>query len=272
MAVRSTVHVLEYVPVIGYIESKFDAERCFNWIYSNLHIAFIASAIYVLLVLLGQHWMSKRPRYDLRNALRCWNVGLVVFSLCGVITTIPNLIYAVAINGFEETVCKYDVIKSNPHFALWSLLYLLSKIVEFGDTAFVILRKSPLQFLHWYHHITVLLYTWYAATLHAHSIGYFFGAMNYSVHVVMYSYFAIKAFGFHVPSKVALMVTILQISQMFGGLYINYISYKLFRSGRNDCWFNWNMLYSGIAIYGSYAILFMHFFYKRYVAQKDKTE
>jgi elongation of very long chain fatty acids protein 6 len=30
------------------------------------------------------------------------------------------------------------------------------------DTLFIVLRKKPLIFLHWYHHITVLLFCWHA--------------------------------------------------------------------------------------------------------------
>lgn len=32
---------------------------------------------------------------------------------------------------------------------LWAFLFVLSKIVELGDTAFLVLRKRPIIFLHW---------------------------------------------------------------------------------------------------------------------------
>ena len=259
-------------PVIGDIESTFDSERTFDWMNDNLHISFAASAIYVTLVFAGKKWMTNRHPYDLCNILCCWNVGLAIFSLFGMMSVVPNLYRAIVTNGYEETVCKCKEMKTDPHVALWSFLYALSKIVEFGDTTFVILRKSHLQFLHWYHHITVLIYSWYGLTIGAYSIGLFFGAMNYSVHVVMYSYFALKAFGIRVPSLVASLITVLQISQMFFGLYINYTLYKLFRSGRHDCWFNWNLLYYGIVVYGSYAVLFLYFFYRRYVVRQSKNK
>lgn len=44
--------------------------------------------------------------------------------------------------------------------AFWGTLFSLSKVIELGDTAFIILRKQPLIFLHYYHHATVLIYTW----------------------------------------------------------------------------------------------------------------
>jgi hypothetical protein len=59
---------------------------------------------------------------------------------------------------------------------------------ELFDTAFIVLRKKPLIFLHWYHHITVLLYCWHAYAVRASS-GLYFIAMNYSVHAIMYFYY-----------------------------------------------------------------------------------
>lgn len=31
--------------------------------------------------------------------------------------------------------------------------------MELGDTLFIVLRKRPLIFLHYYHHVAVLIYT-----------------------------------------------------------------------------------------------------------------
>ena len=53
---------------------------------------------------------------------------------------------------------------ATPPVAVWGWIYALSKIAELGDTAFIVLRKRPLPFLHWYHHVTVLVFTWYSVT------------------------------------------------------------------------------------------------------------
>ena len=33
--------------------------------------------------------------------------------------------------------------------------FAISKLVEYGDTVFLVLRKRPVTFLHWFHHTTV---------------------------------------------------------------------------------------------------------------------
>lgn len=57
----------------------------------------------------------------------------------------------------------------------------LVQIPELGDTIFVVLRKKPLIFLHWYHHVTVLLYCWHSYYEQT-TYGLYFVSMNYTVH------------------------------------------------------------------------------------------
>ncbi len=71
----------------------------------------------------------------------------------------------------------------------WTEMFLWSKAVELIDTAFLVLRKRPIIFLHWYHHVTVMMYTWHACKEHAAS-GRWFISMNYTVHALMYTYYA----------------------------------------------------------------------------------
>ena len=41
-------------------------------------------------------------------------------------------------------------------------LFIFSKLPELFDTAFLVLQKKKVIFLHWFHHTTVLLYCWHA--------------------------------------------------------------------------------------------------------------
>ena len=116
-------------------------------------------------------------------------------------------------------------------------MFALSKVVELGDTFFIVLRKKPLLFLHYYHHISVLIYTWqsggfrtltanlgdYATLTIEHSnisgaehcgAGRWFILMNYTVHSLMYGYFTLRAMGFKVPLIGSIIVTFMQTMQM----------------------------------------------------------
>ena len=61
--------------------------------------------------------------------------------------------------------------------------------------------------------------------------------MNYGVHALMYSYYALSALKLRPPKAVAMLVTILQISQMVMGVTIGIHVYniKVFIL-RSTCW------------------------------------
>ena len=71
-----------------------------------------------------------------------------------------------------------------------------------GDTLFIILRKQQLIFLHWYHHITVLIYVWYSYMDHT-APGQWFLVMNYTVHALMYTYYAFRSMKFKISKWVS---------------------------------------------------------------------
>ncbi|KHJ82981.1 GNS1/SUR4 family protein [Oesophagostomum dentatum] len=85
--------------------------------------------------------------------------------------------------------------------AFWSFLFAISKVVELGDTMFIVLRKKPLIFLHYYHHAAVLIYTVHSGAEHT-APGRAFISMNYLAHSAMYTYYAIVAYGLRLPKWV----------------------------------------------------------------------
>ena len=90
--------------------------------------------------------------------------------------------------------------------------------------------------------------------------------MNFCVHSVMYSYYAVKASGHKLPAPIAICITILQLLQFFMGLFCNLLAFWLKKSpGGEDCDLNDSMFYGAMVIYTSYAILFSNFFYRRYI-------
>lgn len=136
-----------------------------------------------------QYIMKDRQPFGLETPLAAWNLFLAVFSFIGAMRTMPHLLNNIYQGGFHYSMCE----PAPQAFGLgasgaWITLFVFSKIPELIDTAFITLRKKPLIFLHWYHHITVLLFCWHAYATRASS-GLYFVAMNFSVHAVMYFYY-----------------------------------------------------------------------------------
>lgn len=107
-------------------------------------------------------------------------------------------------HGIVYTTCHSDCLsQEHIHLVVWGWIFALSKVIEFGDTVFIVLRKSRLSFLHWYHHITVCVYSWYALTPIPSALSDWFGGMNYSVHTCMYTYYALRASGYKLHPLIA---------------------------------------------------------------------
>lgn len=213
--------------------------------------------------------MNDRAACNLRRPLALWNLILAIFSTVGFVVMILPILEQLRETGYASTVCDSPLMHQ-PWLSFWAFLFVLSKLVEFGDTIFIILRKTPLNFLHWYHHITVLLYSWYALATR-NTAGHWFCSLNMGVHSVMYSYYTFKALGFHVSSSIAKGITILQLSQFVVGLVV-LLSGVFFKLMGEECGVTGTHIIAGVLMYGSYFLLFLHFFYQRYVVQPKKIK
>jgi elongation of very long chain fatty acids protein 6 len=149
---------------------------------------------------------------------------------------------------------------------MWSMLMNFSKFVELFDTAFIVLRKRPLIFLHWYHHVTVLLFCWSAYSIPTGS-GIYFIAMNYSVHAIMYGYYGLKALDLCPKAFPASIITNIQTAQMFIGTFIC-LSAWLYRYNGVTCHNDIMNLAAGAFMYASYLYLFVDFAVKKYMKTK----
>ena len=255
-------------PFLTPVESRFDLQSAQPWLASYGYISIAVSVVYLILTFVGRRWMSSRPAFNLRRPLVMWNAGLAVFSILGFLTISPSLAKNLVENGFSSSVCR-DWLHDRAPRQLWNLLFLLSKNIELGDTAFIILRKTPLNFLHWYHHITVYIYcAWFSSGASGESaITFWFGTTNYFVHSLMYTYYTVKAAGERVPRWVAQLITIIQLAQFVVGV-VTILTAFLQKSSGVDCDAPYDFLYAGLAIYVSYFILFLNFFYQRYLKKK----
>jgi len=256
------------------IEEKFNkreyAEAWVQWLGDNWLYSVYASAIYIAATFAIQYYMRERKKHDLRALLIAWNIFLSIFSIIGTIKMLPSLINVLVNDGFEDTICKRDFIYGATGF--WSLLFVFSKYFELGDTFFIVSRKQKLIFLHWYHHATVLIFTVYSNYQFCASSRWYM-TMNYLVHSVMYTYYALKAMRINITPIIPQIITIMQLSQMFIGCYVNYRSYMLLPlKGKNSsCFVSYdNIKYSSL-MYFTYFILFLDYFVYSYIGKRHSS-
>ena len=228
-------------------EDNFELDKARYWVDRYWTASFLIAAVYLAAIPLGKRWMANRPRYELRGPLICWNLALSTFSLVGACRTVPEILRVTRNIGLYHSVCvpryrfEEKIILRVPPLTLfalpsyidddkvsgfWSVIFVVSKLPELGDTVFIVLRKQPLMFLHWYHHATVLVYCWYAFADYNASARWFV-TMNYSIHTAMYAYYALRAMRFRVPKFVSMAITAAQLIQMVVGCTINTFAYQV---------------------------------------------
>jgi elongation of very long chain fatty acids protein 6 len=175
---------------IGMTESQV---KTWDFMRANPWLPYAVCSFYGLAIFFGQKYFASRPALDWRRAMATWNLGLAAFSFWGFMRTAPQLVHNLYYYGWEST------LQTNPFNILgmgsstiWVQAFVLSKFVELIDTLFIVVHKKQLLFLHWYHHITVLVFCWYCWT-NTQPMGIIFCVVNYAVHSVMYFYYYLMA-------------------------------------------------------------------------------
>lgn len=246
---------------------KYHDERAFDdYMHQHWSDSIVYSAVYLIVVFGCQLYMNNRQRFELRPYLAFWSGVLAIFSIIGSIRTVPELVWSLRTHGFEYSCCNSSYMGQGKVTSFWTYLFVLSKVLELGDTVFIVLRKQPLIFLHWYHHITVLMYVWYSYAERIAS-GRWFMVMNYTVHSLMYSYYALRAMKYQFPKWVNMFITSLQLIQMMGGIIVNVTAYYALKDGR-ECQLSYKNIQYCLIMYFSYLVLFAQFFYTTYIVKR----
>ena len=73
----------------------WDLKQTQEWMKEWMPISCIVTATYLLLVYGGKKLMEKREAFKLDIPLAIWNLALAIFSLCGTIRLLPELIWAI---------------------------------------------------------------------------------------------------------------------------------------------------------------------------------
>ena len=232
----------------------------YNYYYHYSNTLSIIAALYLPTIFTIKWYMSdKQPlRSTFYNKLLgVWNLFLGISSGIGAYYyLVPFIIHDIQENGLNSSICigKYMNDDLVTHIVI---LFNFSKFLEFVDTLFIVSRKSHLDFLHYYHHIVTCIYCWVGGYLQI-TTGVYFAGINLFVHAIMYSYYALVAFDLNIFYKYRKYITIIQITQMFAGIYV--ICSWLYNC-TNDSIYHIIHHVAGLVMYMSYAYLFSKLFF-----------
>lgn len=252
------------IPHAFQFEANFSRDYHRRWMYDNWHIAIYVSVIYVSVIFLGRHLMSKRDAFSLRTPMALWNWGLAIFSFIGTLRCLPEFIHILMSEGLQQSYCSSSYYR-DVRITIWYWLFVWSKVIELGDTIFIILRKQKLIFLHWIHHVLTLSYAFFVIG-DAPGTARWMVSMNFAIHTAMYTYYACKALQVRISRPIAMVITIAQIVQMVFGLYINYKAYVIRLSGQS-CDTSLSASLCGLLIYFLFFLLFIKFFVFAYCSK-----
>lgn len=199
-------------------------------IYYDYWWVWALSALLYLPVTFGlKKFMENRPPFNLRKILAVWSGILAIYSIIGTAITVPWILRNWKAD--PNFICSHYPEKKSYHYNAAGFIYMLfnfSKIFELGDSIFIVLHKKELIFLHYYHHITVLLFVWYCSyysylwTMYGkcHNsiihirLGAYVATMNMFIHSIMYTYYTLTALGHKWLRKISHIITLCQIAQM----------------------------------------------------------
>eukprot|EP00922_Rhytidocystis_sp_ex-Travisia-forbesii_P028079 GHVS01041224.1.p1 GENE.GHVS01041224.1~~GHVS01041224.1.p1 ORF type:complete len:327 (+),score=58.10 GHVS01041224.1:126-1106(+) len=115
--------------------------------------------------------------------------------------------------GYSFVCNRFDPTRDGMARVLW--VFYFSKIVDFLDTVFIVIRQKwrQLSFLHVYHHLSIFLFYWLSINAAYDGDIYFTIILNSFVHLVMYFYYFLRTVDVHVPTPIKQTITNLQMIQ-----------------------------------------------------------
>ncbi|GMR46569.1 hypothetical protein PMAYCL1PPCAC_16764, partial [Pristionchus mayeri] len=247
---------------------EFNYHNAGEW--TDQHIIFVFQAIvaYLVGIFMTQRMMRKRGPFSLKMPLAAWNGVIAAVSGICALAMMPEYFTTLYERGVKDTLCW----SQNEYFGgQWigraAFILILARLTELIDTAFIVLRKQPLIFLHWYHHTLTLGVSWYtysgqfSATVHLI-------LLNAMIHTVMYSYYFLTAIGVRPHPFVAQSITIGQILQffytMYGLIYVGVFKFILGGECKIDAW----PFFIHCFMVVSYTYLFVDFYLNKYSGVK----
>ncbi|XP_052012555.1 elongation of very long chain fatty acids protein 2 [Apodemus sylvaticus] len=168
--------------------------RVRGWFLLDSYLpTFILTLLYLLSIWLGNKYMKNRPALSLRGILTLYNLGITLLSAYMLV----ELILSSWEGGYNLQCQNLDSAgEGDVRVAKVLWWYYFSKLVEFLDTIFFVLRKKTNQitFLHVYHHASMFNIWWCVLNWIPCGQSFFGPTLNSFIHILMYSYYGLSVF------------------------------------------------------------------------------
>ncbi|CAG9134625.1 unnamed protein product [Plutella xylostella] len=219
--------------------------------------------LYLFIVWIGPKLMKNRRPFDLTWLMIPYNLAMAALNayiVVRLLTASFRLRYSYICEPCRQ---RYDPDELQITEAVW--WYYFSKLLEFCDTFFFILRKKneQLTFLHVYHHSTMFSFWWIGIKWVPSGTTFLPAMVNSAIHVMMYTYYGLSVFGPRVSQYLwwKKYLTILQLIQFTCALVL------AVNGIRTGCEFPLWMHYVLIVYMISFIVLFGNFYMKAYIAK-----
>ena len=229
-------------------------------------VIIIMSSYLLFVTRLGPWFMSRRPAYELRTPMLVYNILMVVFNAYFFFKFISFSEYGRVYLNFEFP-SRYDDSPKALAITQTMYLYFWTKFIDLLDTVFFVLRKRDRQVsgLHLYHHTIVPVLAWLTMKLVPIVPAFqIFGLLNSLVHTIMYSYYALSAFGPSIQPYLWWKKYITQIQIIQFVILIGYsLALGKFQTGYPAVWFWIGFIQSPLFFY-----MFTDFYIQSYRKSK----
>jgi elongation of very long chain fatty acids protein 6 len=225
--------------------------------------------VYLGIVFYLPRRMEKEDKIEFLFVMRLWNLFLSILSLLTFMGMVTPVVAFILDKGFYELVCLPggELYRGSQMF--WAWVFAIAKHLELLDTLFLVLRKKPVAFLHYYHHITVLAYTMVNIHFLPGGLAFLFATINSAIHTVMYWYYY-RALTSR-PPRWAPLIHRAQLTQMLVGAIVSLCWCYYYLVGWS-CSCKYPIIYAlgSVILYGSYFILYLQFFTVRFLRRFRK--
>lgn len=171
------------------LSSNFELHKYFNLLTGyDMYLPALIICYVLFAIKLGPWFMKDRQAFDLRIAMRIYNFVNALINL-GI------LMYGMYLTNFGVSFFTCEAINETYSAHICDLL-LCSRIIDFLDTVFFVLRKKFNQIspLHVTHHALVPLAIYLSSVDGIFVYSGFLGFINSIVHVCMYGYYFMATF------------------------------------------------------------------------------